>query len=267
MKKILLISSAIIVSGLGFGQEGPYVSLKGGMAFASSKNTIGTKNVTTSSGDFINTNIYGTFANGINITFNGGFKNSQHFGFDLGVNYLLGNKSIIGEVESPVSEGQTTIQNTLLRIMPGVTFSTDNSALTLYSRIGLVLPVFSNSVREQTLTSSGTTTFQKTEGTGAFSIGYFGAIGVSVKVADNLKIFGEAEAINLQIKQKTDVLTEYTVDGADQLGGFYTQDKETEYVDEVTSSDNTDLNKPRKILAGMLNYNSLGFNIGIRFNF
>lgn len=267
MKKILLPLFLITFSSALFSQEGPYVSFNSGVAFSAARDAIGQKNVTTSNGDFTNTNIYGTFGNGLNLTLRGGFKYSQNFGVDLGVNYLMGFQSRIGEVESAVSEGNTETKHSLLRVMPGVVFAIDNAALTLYSRTGLVFPLFSNGVTDQSLTSSGITTFQKTESTGAFSVGYFGAVGVSVKIAESLKVFAEVEGINLRIKQNTAVLTEYTIDGSDQLGNLNTQDKEVEFVDEVTSADNTNVNEPRRVLAQMQNYSSLGFNIGIRFNF
>ena len=63
------------------------------------------------------------------------------------------------------------------------------------------------------------------------------------------------------------MLNEYTIDGVDQLGALPTQLKETEYVDEVTSADNLDIDEPRKELASKRNFNSIGLNIGIRFNF
>lgn len=265
-KSILTTFLCVSLTGL-FSQEGPYVSFNSGVAFSAAPDAIGQVNTTTSGGDFTNTNIYGTFGRGVNLTLRAGFKNSQHFGVDLGVNYLLGFKSKIGEVSSSSSEGMTETKHSLLRIMPGVVFATDNAALTLYSRTGLVLPVSSSAVREQNLTSSGTTTYQKTESTGGFSLGYFGAVGVSVKAAESLKIFAEVEGINLRVKQKTAVLTEFTVNNNDQLGSLNTQDKEALYVDEVTSADNTNTSEPRKVLAQTINYSSLGFNIGLRFNF
>ncbi len=267
MKKIILASLLLSSSFLAKSQEGPFVSFNTGVAFAATPDALGVTTVTTSSGDFTNTNIYGTFGNGLQFSLRGGFKMSQNFGFELGVSYLSGFNSTVRDATGPNSSDIIKAKSTQVNLKPGVLFETSNDALTLYSRMGFVLPVGGKTTVNQETEFTGTQTNIKTENTGAFSLGYFGGAGVSIKMGDNLKVFVEVESVNLRIKQKTSVITEYSVDGSDQLSSLSTQNKETEYVDAVSSSDNTDINQPRKILANTTNFSSFGFNVGVRFNF
>lgn len=270
MKKIIITGCLATLSFLAIGQTGPYVSFNTGVAFAAAGDALGQENVTQDNGDFTNTNIYGSFGNGLNLTLRGGFKMTQNFGAEMGVSYLYGFRNTIDEQNAPASEGYTKTRSTQVRLMPGIVMETSNEALTVYSRMGLVLPLGGKTKAEDynlVTSPSETETIIKNETTGAFSVGYYGGLGISLKIGDNLKFFGEVEMINLRIKQKSSVITEYTVGDNDVLSTLSTQQKETEYVDEIGSGDNTNNDEPRKRLASTSNFSSLGLNFGIRMNF
>ena len=105
------------------------------------------------------------------------------------------------------------------------------------------------------------------ESKGAFSLGFQGALGIAYGVSDNLSIFGEFSHVSLRIKGKTTTITSYKSDGVEIVGDLNTIQTDTEYVDEVSDTDNMDVNSPHKELNSTTNYNSLFINLGVKFNF
>lgn len=270
MKRIILIGCLAFFSFLGMGQIGSYVSFNTGVAFSAARDVVGKKEQFVSNNDNSNTNIYGSNGNGINLTLRGGFKPTQNFGAELGVSYLYGFSNTIDEKDGSVSEGYTKSKSSQLRLMPGIVMETSNESLTIYSRLGLVLPIGGKTKTEEynlVTSPNKIETLIKTEITGRFSYGYYGGVGVLLKIADNLKAFSEVEMINLRVKSKTGIITESTENEVDILATTPTRIKEVEYVDEVTSGDNINDDEPGKRLAFKSNFSSLGLNFGIRMNF
>lgn len=272
MKKSLLLLCILILNSAVFSQNRYYVSFNAGYALGTTKDVLGTSIQTFASGDFKRSNIYGTFGKGLGFTLRGGSRINDNLSAELGFSYLLGGKVITDEASSPSTQSSTEVKGTQIRVLPSLRFSGKNEGLHLYGRIGLVLPVGVTS--KSTQTTSGTDiggnaqeTILKRDRTNAFAIGYFGAIGVSIKIADNMQFFAEAEHISLRTKQKTAVLTDYTVNGSSQLESLTTQQKQTEYVDELTSSDNTKIDEPLRVRAITQNFSSIGLNFGIKLSF
>ena len=260
-----------LIAFVSLSQIGPYASFNAGFALPFASDVVGVKTVTSTSGDLTETNIYGSYGTGVNATLKVGFKQTQNFGVELGTNYLYGLSKLIQDDSGPNSQTTVKTTNTLIKIMPGVVLETSNSALTVYSRLGFVIPIsgatYSDYMNQVTTGSSTNETIIKSKSTGAMSLGFYGGVGVSLKIGEKLKVFGEAELTGLSIKQKSSMLTTYTVDGNDILPSLDTRDKETEYKDSFNSADNFESSQPRTARAQKINYNSLSFNIGIRFNF
>ena len=272
MKKIILILAVLITSLSVFSQKRYYISFNTGYAIATSKDAIGKSSQTFSNGDFKTTNIYGTYGGGIPFTFRAGSRINDNLTAELGFSYLLGNNVLTDESVSPNTESNTKVKGNQIRVLPSLVFSGKNEALHLYGRIGLVLPVGASSksvqiTSGQDIGGGASETILKYDKTNAFAIGYFGAVGVSLKIADNMHFFAEAELINLRMKQKTSTLTEFTVNGENKLETLTTQQKQTVYVDELTSSDNTKIDEPLKIRAQTQNFSSIGLNVGVKLFF
>lgn len=272
MKKSILLGVLGVLSFSGFSQDRMYVSFNTGYALATTKDAIGITSNTYSNGDFKTANIYGSFGVGIPFTLRGGMKINDNLAAELGASYLLGSTVTTEEITAPSSASKTKVKTTQIRVLPSLVFSGKNEALHFYGRCGLVLPVGGKSKLEKVTTGpdiggNTTETIFKEEQTNKFSIGYFGAVGVSVKVADNMQAFCEVEHVSLNAKQKTKILTEFSVNGADQLGTLAIQQKEIVYIDEITSSENTKIDEPLKMRPEAINFSSVGLNFGIKFFF
>jgi len=137
---------------------------------------------------------------------------------------------------------------------------------------------------------------------GQFSLGFESAAGVNYKISDNLTAFGEVSFTMLRIRRATSEVTkaiatmsngvEYDILPLLSLGGVY---QYTEFLDEVdvlavnkamndapnrqdvvlpsgapfplVTDYGTTPEKAHKLLASDGAYNSIGINIGVRFNF
>jgi hypothetical protein len=272
MKEIALLLAFFTISVSTFSQGRYSVSFNTGYAISTSKDALGKKSHTFSNGDFTTSNIYGTYGAGIPFTLRVGSKINKNLRAELGFSYLLGNNVLKDESVSTSTESSTNVKGNQIRILPSLLFSGKNEALHLYSRIGLVLPIKASS--KSTQITSGQDigggikeNIQEYEKTNAFGLGYFGALGFSFKIAENMHFFAETELINLRMKQKTSVLVLETNDGVSILSNYSTKDKEKVYVDELTSSDNKNSNEPLKLRAQTQNFSSIGLNFGIKLLF
>jgi opacity protein-like surface antigen len=273
MKKIVMTLGVIIAAGAAFAQ-GPYATFGLGYAGSSNGEMLGST-VTTVGADVTSTSINGTFGAGIPIHLSGGYMLNKHVGVELGLTYFMGSEITIDEETSDaafgVLESITKTKHSSLRISPMLVLTTGGEKLSLYSKLGLIIPATGKTAFTQSASVNlgGGTQKVEVEGetVGKSSMGYTAAIGVSFPISDNLSVFGELHMVNLRIRANTRTLTLATVDGVDNLPEMDKQDKVTEYVDEVVPTDNTDVNQPLKELGSSSNYNSFGINIGIKMSF
>lgn len=266
MKKIILSLGAFLL-GLGASAQGPYASLQFGYAMGSSKEVIGS-NYSMSGSTSTTTNVYGTYGAGIPITLGLGYNVNDNIGLDLGINYFMGSEQTVSEVSYTGYSSITKVSGYQIRLIPSVVVSSGfSNDFNMYAKAGLMMPVSGVTNFNMVEDMGGIETITEGENHGQFSIGFTGALGANYKLSDNLSLFGELQGINLRVKSGTRTITRYEVGGTDYTSNMTTSQLETEYVDEVSSDDNTDANSPTKALASTANYNSLGLNIGVRFNF
>jgi opacity protein-like surface antigen len=272
MKKFVLsIATMLTVSGAI--AQGGYASLHVGYAGGTSSELLGSNFEQTSLTSYTETGIYGTYGSGIPIGLNFGYMFTQHLGFELGFNYFMGSqvtsdiqKSFVGDDVTTTSKGYQ------IRVLPQLVISTGSeNKLNMYSKFGLILPVAGQTTFKkegQVFTGLGTAPILvEGNSTGKFSLGYTGALGVTFNLSDKLSLFGELQFINLRIFSATQTITKYEVGGSDIMSTKDKEDLETEFVTSLDEKSNADSNTPRQELGSSTNYNSLGLNVGVKFNF
>jgi opacity protein-like surface antigen len=196
-------------------------------------------------------NNIGTYGEGIPVGITAGYMFNENFGADLSFSYLIGNKREFSEsYSSPVFgtySTTTTLNSSIVRIMPGVKVSAGNDLkLSPYGRFGVVFGV------SPTITK----TFEESSGDGATleysggnSLGWYGAFGVGFKLNDNLTLNAELLLINQGYGAEKAVLTDN--DGTTETINF---------ADEVSTGSEDEL----KIYES---FSSIGLNIGIMYGF
>lgn len=274
MKKIYLSILALSFTGVAMSQQ-MYGSLTVGYGLQNSKEVLGTHETVDASFNSTESNIYGTYGSGINLALTPGYMFSDHFGAELGLNYLMGGDIESNRVDFPTGSFTATSKSSQFRLMPSFVLTTGTSGLNAYGKLGLVLPVGGKTVTDvYNNINPNSVEEYSVESSGQFSLGYMGTFGVSFGLSDNLSFFGELQGINLRIKSKSSSITSYTMGGTDVMGTLTTYDKETVYVDELNSSSNnssynTNPNDgaAKESLASTSNYNGMFINVGLKFNF
>lgn len=268
MKKIVMTMGAFFALSVASAQGG-YVSLSAGYAGGTSNEVLGMEYDVSSATAFTQKNITGTNGSGIPITLAGGFMFSENIGVELGVNYFMGSEVISDKTTTFFGDESTTSsQGTQIRVLPQLVLSTGSaSSLEVYSKLGLVLPVGGSTEFKVDAISGGMPVNIEGTTTGSFSLGYTASAGASFGLSDNLSLFGELQYVGLRMKSDTRTITSYSFNGTDILESFDTDFKETVSVEELNQDSNSDDDKPTEVLSNTSNFNSLGFNLGVKFKF
>lgn len=269
MKKIIL-SAAVILMAMSAKAQGFYGDVSVGYGFGAPNYVMGTKSYTDVLNASNNTkeNIYGSVGQGLNIALTPGYMINKHFGVELGINYFIGAKKTIEESTTNLSDIYSIrkAQSNQLRLIPSIVVSSGGDKLSVYAKGGLMIPVLGVTnidIEGSNITGGGVVkTEAESEFKGHVSVGFRGALGVNYMVNEKLGVFLEVQQTNLFIKQKSNTITSYKVNGNDVLGSMTEEQKVTNYVDEINSS-----SKPNDALAGKTNFNQFGVNVGVKFNF
>ena len=102
------------------------------------------------------------------------------------------------------------------------------------------------------------------------SFGVTGVVGALYQLNKKTGIYLELATTSMSYAPKTRTLTEYTINGNDQLNQhIQTDTKETEYTDEVSFSDAEEVDRTLSTLSTKIKYpfSTFGINLGIRFSF
>lgn len=272
MKKVMMTICAFLTLSAATAQSA-YASLSVGYAAGTASDVIGTNYNVTSATAFTEKNIVGTYGGGIPVTLGLGFMFTEHLGIDLGINYFLGSV-VTSDIQTTFfgSESTTTSQGNQIRVTPQLVVSTGSeNTISFYAKTGFVLPVGGGTTFKVDAidASSGTpvTTVVEGESAGAFSFGYTGTFGASFNLSDKLSLFGELQGINLRLKGTSQTVTSYKVNGSEIVSTLPASVTTTNYVDSINETSNTDPLQPTESLAETTNYSSIGFNLGVKFNF
>jgi len=280
--------------------KGFYLRASGGYAFESGKTEFNnadpngltgimqsTDVTVNADGSSVNVkSLNGTVGAGIKLNLTAGYMFNSYIGAELGFNYFLGDDTMIGRLRSPQIN---SLENTYLEgldIAPAIYLTPNFKKLNPYTRIGLLIPVagklnIETMARQINGGGEGTDIMveAKTEVKSQFSVGYFGALGVSYPINDQLSVFGEIEIKNLSIESKSAEITHYKTTAitngesqlvpGQQLADLPVYEKKFEFTDDYNQSTTTTPNQdaPRKIPTQFVNASGTGINLGIKYRF
>jgi hypothetical protein len=170
-----------------------------------------------------------------------------------------------------------------------------NDRFSVYSRIGVVVPILDKMVYEyedrsssyysNKVNNSGSSTYSNSsekkimEFTSYFNLGYSAALGVNIALGKRFSVFGEVNAVSNSFEAKKSAITEWvetssgssgTSSNKNKLDGLKTYDKETEYLKDYTvdnTNSTTNKDTPRKDVSFSLPASSIGMTIGLAYRF
>lgn len=206
MKKILLIS-IIVVSAINYAEAQFYISGNGGYSFAANEKTLGTS--TTTSGD---TDLEGSYGEGIEVALKGGYHIYEKWAIELGLGYLHGSDQDVQSLNIPGASANLDARGRAYgAFLAGVYNVSDK----LYVKAGFLTKVGGKTEAEAELeldvpaqivnpdAPDGATVPLmadfNTDFNGKFPAGIVGAIGYKIPVNDRFNFFAEVEYMGISV--------------------------------------------------------------------
>ena len=225
-------------------------------------------------------NVTTSLGKGLNFGLNLGYMFNGNIGIDLQCSYLLGDETTIEHKDTYTLWGtnyydyeKITLKSQMVRINPSLIIASGFDKLDPYARFGVILGFGSITLNylyeeyENNQLQDKEVVKWKMDGGMAFGIS--SALGLMYHISDLISVYGELNLVGMSYAPKKGVMTEYTINGTDQLPGLTTDDKEIDFVDDITYDyDNPPSSaEPMKELKFYFPYSSIGLNIGVRFSF
>lgn len=225
-------------------------------------------------------NVKTSLGKGLNFGLNLGYMFNGNIGIDLQCSYLLGDETT-GESEDNFTFfdinyydfEKISIKSQMFRVNPSIIIASGFEKLDPYAKFGVILGFGSITLNylyeeyENNQLQDKEVVKWKMDGGMAFGIS--SALGLMYHISDLISVYGELNLVGMSYAPKKGVMTEYTINGTDQLPGLTTDDKEIDFVDDITYDyDNPPSSaEPMKELKFYFPYSSIGLNIGVRFSF
>ena len=249
--------------------------LRGGGGIALSTAASDNYSYNTQSGSAtIATSKRGGIGTGLPFVLAGGYKLSDHFGFELGVDYFcgfsLGSENNYLNTAGSGYTSDSKWHGQMLSIVPAFVMSFPMDKLKPYARIGLKFGVMNNVISQEQevidLTSSTDEIQIKSRDYGGVAIGAQAALGTDLVLNKLLSLFGEIQLDGITYSPKHGKYTEYIKNGIDQLGSMPISEKEWNYVKEAAFSNTGPADQPRDVITRNYTFGNVGLLIGVKVN-
>jgi len=241
--------------------------------------------------------ILGTVGSGLTIALTPGYMFTEHIGVEVGLTYFTSSETVTAERSSSQTSmlsSKTTTKSNQFRVLPSLVFHTGGGPIFGYAKVGVLVPAGGSTKFEihgvQPVWAGGVdgsgdpldpakgmvgaTTDVEGESKGKFSLGFRGSVGAGYVISDNLSLSLEVFYTSLGIKSNTRSITSRKINGTETIADVPVYGKETEYVDEITSSTNNpayntniNTNAPRQDIGARGNYSQVGLSIGVKYRF
>lgn len=209
----------------------------------------------------------------INLSLGEGFNTGLAFGHDfnehvsgeLGLSYLFG--STTTATYTGFDESATNrLSASLLRINPSVVIDAGSGDWVPYAKFGFIVGFGKVDFEAESISASETSNGRlEIDGTAA---GWTSSIGIRHEMSSKVSLFGEVSLVAMNYTPSKAKLTEYDINGVDQLNTLTVSDREVEFVDDfdfpATLPQPTD--QPYTTLQKQLPFGSIGLRIGARIN-
>jgi len=275
MKTQLVMLTAVTLTCHGLNaQEGHrfYVKADAGYATSINNRTLMQKWDQEASGSTLSA-VTGTYGQGVKASLGVGYMLGAHFGVELGAIYSKGATIEVDETVNVVAPGyQMGSQVTKLNNNTGLVYLQAKMALdpigkwTPYGRLGVAMNVYAKSYDELTLSvpAYNEVSAAKTKTDYRLGLGVNATMGCNYRLNERLSLYGEVSTLLMSLSRKKDVVTAYTVNGADKLSTLQTVDRETVYDKDMHTPYPLNVNNPKPALSQFDPLSYIGISLGIQ---
>lgn len=221
----------------------------------------------------------GSLGAGTQIGFTLGWKTHKPLGFEFTTEYVSGKKYSFAYDYTSSGGNRSTTTNTWkatqLRLIPTLVWTFSEGKLAPFARLGLLLPLKTETIFEEEqkdiLGTSTSFTNQTAKVTSAFSPGLHTAVGLSYRVTPHLSLSGELTYNALFSTWKELTYTRYDDDGINKLFSMSESEKHYIFVKEMTFQSGTpNPNEPSKAMsaeAPKQSMSSIALRLGLTISF
>jgi hypothetical protein len=246
----------------------PYLFFKPVYAFPTASEQLDV-NTTVVNGQVFAKGIYGSYANGVAFDFGIGKMINNTLGYEVGAEYLIGNK--ITAVYTNQTTDQYSDKIDAITIKPVLVIQSSGDLLTIYSKLGLAILVWSRSYQENqyhTVDTSGTDHLilsTATENIRA-KVGFTAAFGISFRVSEAISLFTEVNGQLMSLPIYKGHFTSFEDNGINTLPTLSIHNSQWTYEKSAELTNQPD-NEPEKRLYNPPNYSYIGVSIGLKYHF
>jgi opacity protein-like surface antigen len=251
--------------------QGAYVNINAGYGLKMSSQNLPDYNMNNLTMDSTSSKleqINASLGKGFNVEGAFGYMFTKNIGAELGISYLLGAKVKAKATYMDGSIADYTLSAQMFRINPSVIIACGFNKINPYAKLGLIIGFGSITYKEDH-NESGSTEVMETKLNGGMAFGLNAGAGVIFKLTKLLSLFGEINMVNLSWAPTKGKMTEYNLNGTDQLPNLKTSEKEIDFVDHYTidSKNPRPDSEPRQELKQKFPFGSVGLNIGLKIRF
>ncbi len=216
-----------------------------------------------------------SFGKGFNSRFRLAYRLTENLDIAIEASYLQGGKNSYSQSrlvdnnnEFRLSERRVDVFGNMWSISPNLVFSPFNTRISPYIRIGPSLNF--GRTYEEVEYKYLTTTISTEEFTGPVSWGFLADLGVKYLADENWEIFAEIRFHSFSFEPTESQITQYEIDGVDQLASLNTYKRKTVYKDKISEEQGTfgfvGIERPFQELSISQPFSSVQFLIGISYN-
>lgn len=247
--------------------QGSYLNLNVGYGLKMStqnQNYFIFNNYTSGNNSFTYEQVNISLGKGVNFGGSLGYMFNENIGTEIGISYLLGNKSKAKNIQNGKTT-EYTLSSKMFRIIPSLVITSCFEKINPYAKFGLVIGggsiiyEYNEDKDKKTL---------KMKLSGGIAFGLSSGVGVMFNMKNKMSFFSELNMINLSYAPAKGKTTEAFHNGVNVLPYMTVSEKEIEFVDSYTynlSNPQTTL-EPRKQLKQKFPFGSFGVNLGLRIN-
>lgn len=214
-----------------------------------------------------------SYGAGFNAVIGGGYMFNRNIGIDLSVGLGIAMKKNEYTETSPAavndySYTRTSYAKMPVLVMPALVFSTGHNMLEGYARVGLALPVAGKLVVEEKYTTTGGSMTSVSEIKNKLSVGAVGAVGVKYHISDMIGLWLEVNGLSMTANAKSGEVTEFTVNGVNELSQLDVVDREVEFSNNYTEGNpNQTATTPFQHGPVTSPFSNIGIGLGVAIHF
>ncbi|MCW3464805.1 outer membrane beta-barrel protein [Chitinophaga nivalis] len=249
----------------------PYLIFKTTYGFAGNPQKINEAEVTVQ-GKAYTKGIYGSYGKGVNFQLGIGKMINPNFGFEVNVEYLMGQKmrAYYNGTEDSINGDVTDYARSVL-FKPLIVIRNSGDLLSIYTKLGLAIAVNTRRhehVNVQFITDAqGIQLVTTSQEQAKAKVGFSACFGLSFRVAEAISLFTEINGQMLSLSIDRGHYTQNTINGVDQLPQLTTSQKSWVYRKSGFFDAPNDPNQPEPRLYNPANASYIGIGVGILYHF